>query len=246
MTKVQRRALAAILAAAILAIAAMTFFSAAGRPVKLEPRPRAERPELLLLTTLPIVFPDEFTLDSKPSPVLPALHDRYRVVPISIADRSSLDSHRLLLMVQPQAQPAEVLVELDAWVRGGGRVLLLADPVLQWPSKRPLGDVLRPPVAFADTGLLDHWGLRLSAPAELGPKSIAVGRRKIETVAPGELAANSADCEVDPSRLLARCRLGKGFATVIADADFLDVQRSGPSKDENLALLLGELDRLDH
>jgi len=246
MTRLQRRALAAILAAAILAIAAMTFFSAAGRPVKFEPRPLAERPELLLLTTLPIVFPDEFTLDSERSPVLAALQDRYRVVPISIADRSSLASHRLLLMAQPQAQPAERLVELDAWVRGGGRVLLLADPVLQWPSKRPLGDLLRPPVAFADTGLLDHWGLELSAPEELGRQSIAVDRRKIETVAPGELAATSADCAVDPSRLLARCRVGKGFATIIADADFLDVPRTGPSNDQNLALLLGELDRLDH
>jgi len=240
-----RRLIAALLAVAVLT-AAVTVFALSSRPHRLEPRRPAERPELLLLTTLPIVFPEDFTLDSKASPVLGALQGRYRVVPISIADRNSLAGHKLLLMAQPQAQPAEVLVELDAWVRGGGRVLLLADPVLQWPSERPLGDLLRPPVAFADTGLLGHWGLKLSAPKDLGPKSIALDHRKIEAVAPGELAANSANCAVDPSRLLARCRVGKGLATVIADADFLDVERTGSSRDENLALLLGELDRLDH
>ena len=72
-------------------------------------------------------------------------------------------------MAQPQAQPAEALVELDAWVRRGGRVLLLADPALEWPSERPLGDLLRPPAAFADTGLLGHWGLTLTPPEARGP-----------------------------------------------------------------------------
>ena len=72
-------------------------------------------------------------------------------------------------MAHPLAQTAENLVALDAWVRGGGRVLLLADPMLEWPSKRPLGDPLRPPPMFMDTGLLAHWGLRLDAPDERGP-----------------------------------------------------------------------------
>ena len=71
-------------------------------------------------------------------------------------------------MAQPRAQPAEDLVALDNWVRGGGRVLLLADPMLEWPSERPLGDPFRPPPTFADTGLLAHWGLKLDAPDEPG------------------------------------------------------------------------------
>ena len=74
----------------------------------------------------------------------------------------------MLLMAHPLAQPAEALVDLDRWVRDGGRLLLLADPKLDWPSKRALGDTLRPPPAFADTGLLAHWGLRLDAPADGG------------------------------------------------------------------------------
>ena len=34
-------------------------------------------------------------------------------------------------MAQPLAQTAENLVTLDTWVRRGGRVLLLADPLLE-------------------------------------------------------------------------------------------------------------------
>ena len=61
-------------------------------------------------------------------------------------------------MAHPLAQTAENLVALDQWVRGGGRVLLLADPMLEWPSERPLGDPLRPPPMFMDTGLLAPLG----------------------------------------------------------------------------------------
>ena len=81
----------------------------------------------------------------------------------------------MLLAAQPRALPAEELVALDAWVRRGGRLLLLADPMLEWPSERPLGDRLRPPALFADTGLLQHWGLRLDAPDERGPRQSGAG-----------------------------------------------------------------------
>ena len=86
------------------------------------------------------------------------------MIPISVTDGAELAKGRLLLMAQPQAQTPENLVTLDSWVRAGGKALLLADPMLEWPSERPLGDPLRPPPMFADTGLLGHWGLRLDAP----------------------------------------------------------------------------------
>ena len=206
-------------------------------------RPEAERPELLLLTSLPIVFPERFALDSGGSPLLAALQGRYRLAPISVADMASLKGHRLLLMAQPRAQPPEVLVELDSWVRLGGRVLLLADPALQWPSDRPLGDPLRPPFAFADTGLLGHWGLRLDAPESLQGANVEADGRTIRTAAPGHLAATSANCRTGDRGIIARCAIGRGKAIVIADADFIDAKRFG---DANLHLLLAELAALEH
>ena len=204
--------------------------------------PVAEKPELLLLTSLPIVFPDELTLNDGGSPVLTALEHHYRVTPISVADRQSLGARRLLLMAQPLAQPGEALVELDQWVRGGGRVLLLADPALEWPSDRPLGDALRPPLAFADTGLLGHWGLRLDPPASFAVREVAVEGRTIRTAGAGVLQPTGSNCKVGADRLVAHCRIGRGEATVIADADFLDSERLGNG---NLDLLRQELRGLD-
>lgn len=224
-----------------LIVALCALFALVERGPGWKPNPSA-RPKLLLLTSLPIVFPEGFTLRGPESPVLEKLEERFRVFPISLADRASLRGHKLLLMVQPQAQPGEVLVQLDQWVRNGGRLLLLADPALEWPSERPFGDPLRPPPAFPDTGLLAHWGLRLYTPEGFGTKSVKAAGREIRTAAPGELAKTSADCKVDDGGFEAHCRIGRGTATVIADADFLDSDRFGS---RNLDVLMSELDSLN-
>lgn len=238
-----RRLVAAIAGLLVLAIAVFAAESLTSGS-SLPPRPPAERPQLLLLTALPIVFPEGLSLKAQASPALKALQSRYSVIPISIADRSSLDGHRLLLMAQPQAQPGELLVSLDDWVRRGGRVLLLADPALEWPSKRPLGNVLRPPFAFADTGLLAHWGLRLDLPETLGPKSVEADGVTIRTDSPGVLVATGSNCTVEAG-FIARCRIGRGAATVVSDADFINAGNGGDSRANGLQLLLRELAELE-
>lgn len=196
------------------------------------------KPELMLLTSLPLMFGEQFGLEAGGSLALEALQKHYRVRPISVTDAATLNQGQLLLMAHPLAQPAEMLVDLDEWVRGGGRVLLLADPMLEWPSERPLGDALRPPPAFADTGLLGHWGLRLDAPDERGPKAQKLGGKEVLTNSPGKL---SGSCDIERGGLVAHCRIGSGYATVVADADFLNTEDlDGPDSD-NLNALTGEL-----
>jgi hypothetical protein len=119
-------------------------------------------------------------------------------------------------------------------------VLLLADPRLDWPSSRPLGDPLRPPPMFMDTGLLAHWGLTLDAPTELGPKMEKLGGYEVMTVSPGVLSGH---CAIDDDGLVAHCRIGKGRATVIADADLLNVAAL-PGAEHNLDAILSELSKL--
>jgi hypothetical protein len=232
MSQSGRRIVAAVLVVLVVAAAAALIAERA-----------RQKSDLLLLTGLPIVFPEEFTLKAGGSPALTALKRRYVVTPISVTDRQSLGSHKLLLMAQPQAQPGEALVDLDEWVRGGGRVLLLADPALEWPSDRPLGDVLRPPLAFADTGLLGHWGLNLEPPASFAVREVSVDDETIRTAGPGTLAAKGPGCTVEANHLVARCTVGRGEVVVIADADFLDSGRFGGA---NLDLLTRELDALGH
>ena len=226
---------------AVILVAALSFAGTRHEPRPLPPRARAQRPTLLLLTSLPLVFSDTFSLQGG-SPALKMLETRYRVVPISVTSPQELGKGRLLLMAQPFAQTAENLVALDDWVRGGGRVLLLADPMLEWPSKRPLGDPSRPPPMFADTGLLAHWTLRLDAPDERGPMLRQLAGREIQAVSPGALFGR---CAISADRLVARCSLGKGQALVVADADFLNLAYMDGPTDNNLPALLGELERLE-
>lgn len=220
-----RRVLGAI--GGLTGLAALAAWAIAGTDRELGPRAEAERPTLALVTSLPLIFSESFGLEGGGSPALTRLKERYRVHPIGVADAASLKGQRLLLMAHPRAQPAEVLVELDRWVRDGGRLLLLADPRLDWPSERPLGDRLRPPPAFADTGLLKHWGLSLT-----GPQAGSTA---------GQLTANGS-CRIEEGATIARCRIGRGTATVLADADFLNID--DPQADQ-LDLLIDELDRLE-
>ena len=242
MIRARLRAVAAILGvtiAAAVAIAVNRREPAAPPP----PRPPAERPALLLLTSLPLMFAENFSLEGGGSPALKALQSRYRIVPISVTDEADLAKGRILLMAHPRAQPAEDLVALDQWVRGGGRVLLLADPMLEWASGRALGDPLRPPAMFMDTGLLAHWGLTLEAPEERGPKVGRIGGADVLTASPGTLSGSA--CVVGGGGLVAHCRIGKGHATVIADADFLNVDDLDGPTDHNLDALLDELAGLE-
>jgi hypothetical protein len=211
-------------------------------PPGLPARPAGQRPALLLLTSLPLVFGEQFSLQASGSAALSALETRYRVLPISVSSPPELARCRLLLMAQPPPQPPEDLVALDEWVRGGGRVLLLADPMLEWPSARPLGDPLRPPPMFVDTGLLQHWGLRLDAPDVQGEQKQKVAGYPVLTVSPGTLAGG---CRISDGGLVADCDIGKGRAIVVADADFLDAPRLGDGARHNLDALLKELAQLE-
>jgi hypothetical protein len=226
---------------AIAAAAGLLLAVAGGSPRPLPPRAAADRPVLLLLTSLPLVFGEQFSLEGGGSPALSQLETRYKVVPISVASPAELAKGRLLLMAHPLAQPAEDLVALDSWVRGGGRLLLLADPMVEWPSERPLGDPLRPVPMFMDTGLLGHWGLRLDAPDERGPQRGELAGFGIVTVSPGALTGR---CPTAAAGLVAHCRIGRGRATVVADADWLDVDRL-EGAGHNLDALLAELARLE-
>ena len=183
-----------------------------------------DRPTLALLTSLPLIFGESFGLGGGGSAALTRLEQRYNVVPIGVADAASLSGQRLLLLAHPRAQPAAALVELDRWVRDGGRLLLLADPKLDWDSERPMGDRLRPPPAFADTGLLAHWGLTLHGPAT-------------DAASAGRLSGST--CDILRDGFIARCRIGAGAATIIADADFLN------GESQQLDLLIDELAGLE-
>src|SRR5205085_2218154 len=66
-----------------------------------------------------------------------------------------------IVMAQPRALSPDENVVLDNWVRGGGQVLLFADPMLTEESRFPLGDRRRPEGTVLLSPILKRWGLEL-------------------------------------------------------------------------------------
>lgn len=208
----------------------------------------ADRPTLRVLTGLPL-FWDERVLGAaaSPGPVIAKLADAYTLVPIDGLDRRSLVAARLLLVAQPRPlQPAEQ-VALDAWLRGGGKALILADPDLRWPSRLPVGDARRAPAQDMTGGLFGHWGLRLESTGGAGWIDIPWPHPlRVMVDGAGRFMRTTGTCVILADGLGADCRLGRGRALLFADADLLrgDLASHAGVAFDNSALLVSWLDTL--
>ena len=213
-------------AAVAAALAALLFLPGVLKPYRaILAAPPAEeargaKPELVLMTALPIIWGegDVFSLNSRPAGIYTALQEEFTVRPVDTVHPESLRNSKLLLLAQPRWLAPGELVAVDAWVRTGGRALILADPKLEWHSELPLGDVRRPPPVTLLKPLLDHWGLAL----EEGGRTNGdlVGNRLLQMHEPGRFTATGPACRAVRS-YYARCSIGSGQAAVLADADLM-------------------------
>jgi hypothetical protein len=199
----------------------------------LRPEAQAAKPALGLMTTLPLQWSEggieaDLAGDAQAHPAYVRLQEQYDIRPLDSFDALDKSPLSLMLLAQPRALAPSELVKLDEWVRSGGRLLILADPALLWGSLYPLGDKRRPLFTSLLSPLFSHWGLELVLPMS---DQDAIALREIDglnirTRTPGEWLPKtsnaSARCEIATHKLLADCRVGKGRAIVVADADLLD------------------------
>jgi hypothetical protein len=170
------------------------------------------------------------------------LEREFDLRPLDTLDAESLAGIDYLLLAQPRALSAAENVALDAWVRGGGRLLLFADPLLTGESRFAIGDRRRPQDVVLLSPILDHWGLKLrfDEDAQAGPRVIADGAAAIPVDLPGSFAveAGAAECRLVAEDVLAVCNLGAGRAVVLADAAVLDLHEPAPAAPTALAGLV--------
>jgi hypothetical protein len=135
-----------------------------------------------------------------------------------------------LLLAHPLALQPETLVEIDRFVRSGGRAVILADGLSSWPPHYALGDPRNPPVTSLLTPLLDHWGLTLEAPApdsaQAGTISVSHGGHRLLLHSVGYFSVIPPPCRPaarndDGRSIMVTCRIGKGTILILADADLL-------------------------
>lgn len=236
--------LAQVLAAAILFAAA-----GCGEPGRQE-QPYAEKPELGLLTTLPIYWNEtaelgEMLSDNSELPWPRAvLEKQFELVPLdSLAGESGLASVDMLLLVQPRALSAEENVALDEWVRAGGRAVIFADPLLTAHSRFGLGDRRRPQGVVLLSPILARWGLELTFDPEqednerlIEYDGIAI---PVQLAGRLEVAEGREECRLESDGFLAHCTIGSGGVTVIADAALFDGHEghAGPAHEHALGAL---------
>lgn len=178
--------------------------------------------------------------------IVRTLSARNEVVPLARIEQNRLAGSTLII-AQPRALAGEELVALDAWIRSGGKALIFTDPELVWPSELALGDPRRaPPVGLLDP-LLTHWGLELVSPAmtDAGPeRMIGIGQSAVAVAWAGQWRTRNSDCVIESEGLVADCRIGKGHALLVADADILDERLWHASGVDNESALLGLLHRV--
>lgn len=137
-----------------------------------------------------------------------------------------LSRTRRLVMAQPRPLSPEENVALDTWVRGGGKLLLFADPMLTQESSFALGDRRRPQDIALISPILARWGLQLEFDdSQPGGERENAGEGLVVNL-PGRLATIAggvdARCRIGPQALIARCKIGRGQAIVVADAAVLE------------------------
>ncbi len=185
-----------------------------------------------LFTSLPILWAESADIAGLLDPREPphwaheALRRHGRLVPLDTLAQDGaadpLSGIAFLVMAQPRPLSPAENVALDAWVRGGGRLLLLADPMLTAPSAYALGDRRRPQDIVMISPILAHWGLGLAFDEDQqagehveqvldGPMPVNLAGRFVQT-------GTRRDCVPRDGGLAATCRIGAGRVVALADA----------------------------
>lgn len=216
--------------------------------------------ELGLMTSLPLYWPlgaemSDLAGGSAPVPwQRTVLEERYALVPLDTLspipgltaddpDSDPLAGITRLAVIQPRGLAPADNVALDDWVRGGGRLLIVLDPVLTGDYDLPLGDPRRPSDTALIPPVLARWGLAIvfdEAQAS-ARREVSLGKGAIALQLAGEvrlLKGAQQTCTRIAQGAGARCRIGKGHVTVLADAAVFEHSQAAKPADEAMLTLL--------
>lgn len=221
------------------------------------------REKLGLMTSLPLYWPlgagvEEIASGRAPPPwQRTALEGAYVLEPLdSLAPipgltpdapaTDPLEGLTRLAVIQPRGLSPTDNVALDEWVRGGGRLLLVLDPALTGEYDLPLGDPRRPADSALIPPVVARWGLavRFDETQGEGVSERALGEAALPLVLAGEVAITdpAAACTLLAGGAAARCVVGKGAVTLIADAALFEhPELAGEGAETLRALVAGVL-----
>nr|WP_255547999.1 GldG family protein [Erythrobacter ani] len=204
-----------------------------------DPLAKVEKPRLGLMTSLPLYWPlgaqfgELLSSDAPISDQRQALEARFELLPLDTLspiaglsagepDLDPLEGLERLAVIQPRGLSPADNVALDAWVRGGGRLLLVLDPMLTADHHLPLGDPRRPVDIALIPPVVGRWGLEIDFDEDQPvPRKVALGDMQLSVALAGGIRVRDSgadDCDIMGDAVVARCRIGEGEVTLIADA----------------------------
>lgn len=226
------------------------------------PAPEPDRPKLGLMTSLPLYWPagaDMAAITSGEAGVpwqRRLLEVGHELVPLDTLspipglspddpETDPLAGLERLAVIQPRGLAPADNVALDAWVRGGGHLLLVLDPLLTGEYPFALGDPRRP----VDTALMPpvvaRWGLGVGFD-EMQPatRQLHLGSREITVSQAGQIernqdrAAADSSCEISAEKIVAQCRVGDGTVTLVADAAVFEQRELAGANGDSIQALM--------
>jgi len=204
-------------------------------------REEREKQPLGLMTSLPLYWPLGAGIEEIASgrTELPwqrqVLERRFHPIPLDTLtsipalspdepDTDPLAGLEYLAVIQPRGLSPADNVALDEWVRAGGRLLLVLDPMLTGEYDMPLGDPRRPNDTALVPPVVARWGLSISYAEDTQSDRDLRGNDDqflSQVSAYGEISTTDAvqtRCEIAESQVVAICEVGAGRVTLYADA----------------------------
>lgn len=224
-----------------------------------DPQPRPTE-KLGLMTSLPLYWPlgadlADLANGNAPAPWQRAALERtYALVPLDTLtpipgltendpEIDPLAGLRRLAVIQPRGLAPGDNVALDDWVREGGHLLLVLDPMLTGEYDLPLGDPRRPTDTALIPPVLARWGLKVvfDDQQDDAMRAVRFGKAMIPLHLSGEIQFTQParpDCTLIAEGAGARCRMGAGRVTVLADAAVFEHEPGVTGRRDAIAALM--------
>lgn len=247
---------------AALALAASALVLAGCSPGGPSPADLPERPRLGLMSSLPLLYPlgADIAAIASGSAGVPwqraALERAYTLEPLDTLspipglgpdapETDPLAGLTRIAIIQPRGLSPADNVALDSWVRRGGRLLLVLDPALTGEYDLPLGDPRRPVDSALIPPVVARWGLAVGfdEAQEAAVAERALAKAVLPLALAGEVTITdpaAAACTLLAGGAAARCRVGEGTVTLVADAALFEHPELGGEGAARLIAVLAE------
>lgn len=159
---------------------------------------------------------------------------------------SPLEGVDALAIIQPRGLSPADNVELDDWVRAGGKLLYVIDPMLTGEYEAALSDPRHPVVSALVPPIFARWNVALTFDEDQSqePRLQQWQGLALPGVMAGTLSCTQAASDTPPpapcqaSGMFARVRPGQGQVTIIADAAVFEPYESSAQAEEAILQLL--------